>query len=670
MDAARGARRRRRASPVSPPRHRPIVATFVLILIGGFVRVSDSGLGCGPAGSGTDGWPLCDGRVVPLHPREDPDRVLAPDRWPRSSSVLILLAVWRASATCAAPTGSCAPATIARWRPGPRPGRRSAASPSRTTCTRYLVAAHLGLAMILLGFLLGAACGLAPSGRSAARCRRQPPGAAHAGRRGRAAVLVLATIVAGGYVAGTEEEGVAEPSRSTARTSPAARSSRAASTACCPFGLDGPPRRHPPHPPRLCLRDRRDRILALLGAGAAARLRTWRLAALAVLLAAQILLGAINVWLGEHAGLIVAHLTLGTLLWAAAVLHVACWLSSRPRRPPRPPSPPGPSRRTAAADLARWKRDTEPDNRARSAPGRRPAPGAAVDAAALAVAPRLRRADQAADHLAAAADDGGDDVRRRPLGPAAGDDPLDDARRLPGRRRRRRDQPLPRPRARRAHGAHPRPAAGQRPDRAASTASSSGSPSASLAVVQLALTVNLLAAALALRGPARLRLRLHALAQAADAAEHRHRRRRRRGPAAGRLGGGDRRPRAEALWPFAIVFLWTPPHFWALSLLIKDDYARTGVPMLPVVRGEDATRRQILVYSLVLVAVTCCPSPPACSARSTCVAAAALGAGFCGLALRLLRAPVAQRRAPPLPLLARLPGPAVRRDGRRQGLGV
>src|ERR671915_343459 len=43
---------------------------------------------------------------------------------------------------------------------------------------------------------------------------------------------------------------------------------------------------------------------------------------------------------------------------------------------------------------------------------------------------------------------------------------------------------------------------------------------------------------------------------------------------------------AQALWPFAIVFFWTPPHFWALSLLISDEYARTGTPMLPVVRGE------------------------------------------------------------------------------------
>jgi heme o synthase len=56
-----------------------------------------------------------------------------------------------------------------------------------------------------------------------------------------------------------------------------------------------------------------------------------------------------------------------------------------------------------------------------------------------------------------------------------------------------------------------------------------------------------------------------------------------------------------ALWLFLIVFLWTPPHFWALALLIKDNYAAAKVPMLPVVRGDSATTRQILVYSIVLV---------------------------------------------------------------------
>ena len=98
----------------------------------------------------------------------------------------------------------------------------------------------------------------------------------------------------------------------------------------------------------------------------------------------------------------------------------------------------------------------------------------------------------------------------------------------------------------------------------------------------------------------------------------------------------------EALWPFAIVFLWTPPHFWALSLLIKDDYARTGVPMLPVVRGEAATRRQILVYS---------DRPRRGQHRPVLTGlfggfylgrGARSGAGFLGLAVRLQRRPVAR----------------------------
>lgn len=60
----------------------------------------------------------------------------------------------------------------------------------------------------------------------------------------------------------------------------------------------------------------------------------------------------------------------------------------------------------------------------------------------------------------------------------------------------------------------------------------------------------------------------------------------------------------SAIWLFAIVFYWTPPHFWALSLLIEKDYARAHVPMLPVVMGERETKKQILLYSLMLLAVT------------------------------------------------------------------
>ena len=59
---------------------------------------------------------------------------------------------------------------------------------------------------------------------------------------------------------------------------------------------------------------------------------------------------------------------------------------------------------------------------------------------------------------------------------------------------------------------------------------------------------------------------------------------------------------------FLIIFLWTPPHFWALSLLRSDDYARAGVPMLPVVAGHDETRKQILIYSLILVPAGLAPT--------------------------------------------------------------
>jgi heme o synthase len=95
----------------------------------------------------------------------------------------------------------------------------------------------------------------------------------------------------------------------------------------------------------------------------------------------------------------------------------------------------------------------------------------------------------------------------------------------------------------------------------------------------------------------------------------------------------------EALVPFAIVFVWTPPHFWALALLIKDDYARTGVPMMPVARGEEATRRQILVYSLLLVAVTVLPFATGMLGAPYLGAALVLGAGFMGLAVRLVIQP-------------------------------
>ena len=90
-----------------------------------------------------------------------------------------------------------------------------------------------------------------------------------------------------------------------------------------------------------------------------------------------------------------------------------------------------------------------------------------------------------------------------------------------------------------------------------------------------------------------------------------------------------------ALYLFAIVFFWTPPHFWALSLLMKDDYARVGVPMLPVVRGEHETRRQILLYSVLLYAVSQLPFCAGGFGATYLVASLLLGGLFIGGAVVL-----------------------------------
>ena len=88
---------------------------------------------------------------------------------------------------------------------------------------------------------------------------------------------------------------------------------------------------------------------------------------------------------------------------------------------------------------------------------------------------------------------------------------------------------------------------------------------------------------------------------------------------------------------FAIVFVWTPPHFWALAMRYERDYAAAGVPMLPVVVGMKATSRQILWYALVLVAVSVALYPIGHMGPLYLVASLALGGMFVARAWRLLR---------------------------------
>ena len=123
-----------------------------------------------------------------------------------------------------------------------------------------------------------------------------------------------------------------------------------------------------------------------------------------------------------------------------------------------------------------------------------------------------------------------------------------------------------------------------------------------------------------------------------------------------------------AVYLFAIIFYWTPPHFWALALIKQADYARAGIPMMPVVRGEARTKYEMLVYTLMLLPLTVMPT-----------LFGALGL-FYGVAAALLGAPAAVVLHPAparavghaggvadVPLLAAVPGPPVRGDGHRPG---
>ena len=100
--------------------------------------------------------------------------------------------------------------------------------------------------------------------------------------------------------------------------------------------------------------------------------------------------------------------------------------------------------------------------------------------------------------------------------------------------------------------------------------------------------------------------------------------------ATGRLGWG-------ALAMFAIVFVWTPPHFWALALMLKEHYSRAKVPMLPVVKGDAETARQIVRYTFVLIAVTLLPVALGVFGVAYGIAAAVLGALFAWYAIELRR---------------------------------
>jgi len=95
---------------------------------------------------------------------------------------------------------------------------------------------------------------------------------------------------------------------------------------------------------------------------------------------------------------------------------------------------------------------------------------------------------------------------------------------------------------------------------------------------------------------------------------------------------------SDALLLFLIIFAWTPPHFWALALYRTEDYARAGVPMLPVTHGKEYTRLQVLLYTLILFAVSLLPFAAGMSGLAYFCAALALGAIYLGYAVRIVAA--------------------------------
>ena len=94
---------------------------------------------------------------------------------------------------------------------------------------------------------------------------------------------------------------------------------------------------------------------------------------------------------------------------------------------------------------------------------------------------------------------------------------------------------------------------------------------------------------------------------------------------------------SSALLLFLIIFVWTPPHFWALAIARKDDYAKVGIPMLPVTHGEEYTRLHILLYTILLVVITVIPYLTGMSGLIYLATAVSLGAVFLNYAVRMLR---------------------------------
>jgi heme A synthase len=291
-----------------------ILTTFVLILIGGIVRVSGSGLGCGPAGSGFHGWPFCNGDVVPgleLNTIiEYTHRAVAGIVGLMSIALAVLARRrHRIKRALVRATTAAALLVIAQGLLG--------AATVENDLDELLVAAHLGLAMVLVALLIYIWRASKPVNLGA------DPADGGRGFRPLAVVssgLVLCTIVAGGYMAGTQNYGRADYQLGDGAHHACGKEFPTCNGGFLPFGETRLVDIHLTHRVFVYLTTLFLLgliVLALRRRPSAGVVRTAWIAS--GILAAQLLVGALNVWLDEYEALIVAHLALGTLLWAAAI---------------------------------------------------------------------------------------------------------------------------------------------------------------------------------------------------------------------------------------------------------------------------------------------------------------------------------------------------------------